>query len=61
MTGIGKTNQLQSTRGTTDGSYTNVFNDVGLPIIATTTVTNQLDEGSAINATSLYYRVWLVP
>ena len=62
MMGPGKTNALQWTAGTGDGSYqTNGFTDL---FIVTNTVgftTNHLDVGGATNTPSRYYRVRLVP
>ena len=62
MTGVGKTNALQWTAGTVDGSYqTNGFVDAFMVTNTTGTVTNYLDAGAATNFPSRYYRVRLVP
>jgi PKD repeat protein len=62
MTGIGKTNALQATAGTADGSYsTNDFADIFTVTNATGLLTNYLDVGAATNVPSRFYRVRLVP
>lgn len=60
--GPGKTNALQETAGTSDGSYeTNDFTDVVIITNTVGTITNYLDLGAATNQPALYYRVRLVP
>ena len=62
MTGIGRTNALQWTAGTSDGSYeTNDFTDLFIVTNTISSVTNYLDLGAATNSPSRYYRVHLVP
>jgi len=62
MPGSGTTNALQSTAGTTDGSYeTNDFTDLFIVTNTLGTVTNYLDLGAATNFPARYYRVRLVP
>ncbi len=62
MTGIGKTNALQTTAGTADGGYsTNDFADIFTVTNTTGLFTNYLDVGAATNIPSRYYRVRLVP
>lgn len=59
-----KTNFLQATSGTADGSYSNNFTDISPVIIAPgagSIITNYLDVGGATNRPSRYYRVRLVP
>jgi hypothetical protein len=60
--GSGKTNALQRTAGTVDGSYaTNNFADVFTVTNTVGATTNYLDVGAAISAPTRYYRVRLVP
>ena len=62
MTGLGRTNALQSTAGTGAGSYnTNGFADIFTVTNTTGAVTNYLDPNAATNFPSLFYRVRLVP
>ncbi len=62
MTGIGRTNALQSTAGSSNGSYdTNTFVDVFVVTNTLDTTTNYLDAGAATNSPIRYYRVRLVP
>ena len=62
MTGIGRTNALQVTAGTGDGSYaTNSFANLFIVTNTVGTVTNYLDVGGATNSPARYYRVRLVP
>lgn len=62
MTGIGKTNALQATAGTDDGSYsTNDFADIFIVTNTVDIITNYLDIGAATNTPARYYRVRLVP
>ena len=62
MTGVGRTNALQETAGTGDGSYqTNNFADIFTVTNTVGSVTNYLDVGAATNIPSRYYRVRLVP
>ena len=62
MTGIGKTNALQWTAGTSNGSYvTNSFANLFTVTNTTGTLTNYLDVGGATNKPARYYRVRLVP
>lgn len=61
-TGPGRTNALQSTTGTGDGSYdTNGFAAIFTVTPTTGTVTNYLDPNATTNLPALYYRVRLVP
>ncbi len=60
MTGPGKTNALERSTGTANGSYSNNFAAI-TNIITTGTSTNVLDLGAATNGLALYYRVRLVP
>jgi hypothetical protein len=61
MTGLGKTNALQWTAGTGDGSYdTNGFTAI-FTVTNTVAVTNYLDVNAATNFPSRYYRVRLAP
>ncbi len=59
--GSGKTNALQATAGSIDGSYSNNFIDLFVVTNTVGSVTNYLDTGAATNAPSRYYRVRLVP
>ena len=60
--GSGRTNALQRTSGTADGSYsTNNFADIFTVTNTVGTVTNYLDVGGATNRPARYYRVRLVP
>ena len=60
--GVGKTNALQATAGTVNGSYaTNNFANIFIVTNAVTTSTNYTDVGAATNFPSRYYRVRLVP
>jgi hypothetical protein len=60
--GSGKTNALQRTAGTGNGSYqTNNFADLFIVTNTLRTVTNYLDVGGATNTPARYYRVRLVP
>jgi polygalacturonase len=62
MSGVGKTNALQWTAGTGDGSYqTNAFADLFIVTNTVGTTTNYLDAGGATNFPARYYRVRLVP
>jgi T5SS/PEP-CTERM-associated repeat protein len=62
MTGIGKTNALQVTSGTGNGSYaTNNFADIFVITNTVGSTTNFLDVGAATNSPARYYRVRLVP
>jgi len=62
MTGIGKTNALQWTAGTGNGSYaTNNFADLFIVTNTVGTTTNFLDPGAITNSPARYYRVRLVP
>lgn len=62
MTGVGRTNALQRTAGTGDGSYdTNGFAVVFTVTNTISTLTNYLDLGAATNVPSRYYRIRLVP
>jgi T5SS/PEP-CTERM-associated repeat protein len=62
MMGSGKTNALQRTAGTVNGSYqTNNFTDLFIVTNTLGAVTNYLDVGGATNAPARYYRVRLVP
>ena len=62
MTGLGKTNAVQSTAGTGDGSYdTNGFTSIFTVTNTVGTTTNYLDLGTATNNPAWYYRVRLVP
>ncbi len=62
MMGPGKTNALQWTTGTGDGSYqTNSFADLFIVTNTIGSVTNYLDAGAATNIPSRFYRVRLVP
>jgi sugar lactone lactonase YvrE len=62
MTGIGRTNALQSTAGNSNGNYdTNAFVDVFVVTNTLSTTTNYLDAGAATNSPIRYYRVRLVP
>ncbi len=59
--GSGKTNALQQTPGTGNGSYqTNGFADIFIVTNTVGTVTNYLDVGGATNFPARYYRVRLV-
>lgn len=63
-TTAGKTNVVQATAGLADGSYTNNFADISLPLIVSgngQVTTNYLDLGAATNLPARYYRVRLVP
>ena len=61
-TGIGQTNALQATAGTSNGSYaTNNFANIFSVTNTVTTSTNYTDVGAATNFPSRYYRVRLVP
>lgn len=60
MTGIGRTNALQSAAGD-GGYYTNGFADIFTVTNAVGTTTNYLDIGAATNVPSRYYRIRLVP
>jgi hypothetical protein len=62
MTGVGKTNALQWTAGTGNGSYaTNTFANLFIVTNTTGTTTNYLDVGGATNRPARFYRVRLVP
>jgi hypothetical protein len=62
MTGLGRTNALQQTAGTGDGSYdTNGFAASFIVTNAVGTTTNYLDVGAATNVPARYYRVRLIP
>ena len=62
MTGIGKTNALQRTRGDADGNYnTNSFADIFSVTNTVGSITNYPDADAATNQPSLYYRIRLVP
>ena len=61
MMGNGRTNALQATAGSIDGSYSNNFIDLFVVTNTVGSVTNYLDTGAATNAPSRYYRVRLVP
>jgi hypothetical protein len=61
MTGIGKTNALERSAGTANGSYSNNFTDIFTVANAVGSVTNYLDIGAATNFPALYYRIRLVP
>jgi hypothetical protein len=62
MMGPGKTNALQWTAGTGDGSYqTNGFADLFAVTNTVGSVTNYLDVGGATNVPARYYRIRLVP
>jgi len=62
MMGPGKTNALQRTTGTGNGSYqTNGFTTIFTVTNTTGTTTNYLDVGAATNFPSRFYRVRLVP
>jgi hypothetical protein len=62
MMGPGKTNALQVTSGTGDGSYqTNGFANLFIVTNTVGTITNYVDVGGATNKPSRYYRVRLVP
>jgi hypothetical protein len=62
MTGIGKTNALQWTGGTGNGSFaTNNFANLFIVTNTVGTTTNYLDVGGATNKPARYYRVRLVP
>jgi hypothetical protein len=64
LTTGGKTNVVQFTNGTANGSYSNNFSDLS-PVIVPDgvglTSTNYLDVGGATNFPARYYRVRLVP
>jgi hypothetical protein len=61
-TGPGKTNALQSTAGTGNGSYDpNGFTSIFTVTNTVGTTTNYLDVGTATNNPASYYRVRLVP
>jgi hypothetical protein len=58
----GKTNALQATAGTGNGSYqTNSFANLFIVTNTVGTTTNYLDIGGATNKAARYYRVRLVP
>jgi hypothetical protein len=62
MMGSGKTNALQVTSGTGDGSYqTNSFANLFTITNTVGILTNYLDVGGATNKPTRYYRVRLVP
>jgi hypothetical protein len=62
ITGINRTNALQSTAGDASGSYsTNNFTDIFTVTNTVGSVTNYLDPGAATNFPSRFYRVRLVP
>ncbi len=61
MTGIGRTDALQSAPGDAGGSYSNNFNDLFVVTNTVGTTTNYLDRGAATNFPLRYYRVRLVP
>lgn len=60
ITGIGKTNALQRSSGSS-GSFSNNFTDIFTVTNTTGTATNYLDVGAATNVPALYYRVRVVP
>lgn len=60
--GNGRTNALQFSAGTGDGSYaTNNFADLFIVTNTVGNATNYLDTGAATNVPSRYYRIRLVP
>jgi hypothetical protein len=61
MTGTGKTNALERSTGTSNGSYSNNFAAIFTATNTTGTTTNFLDVGAATNAPAFYYRVRLLP
>lgn len=61
QTAPGKTNALESSPGTANGSYSNNFATIFTVTNTVGTTTNCLDVGAATNFPSLYYRVRLVP
>jgi hypothetical protein len=62
ITGIGKTNALQSTTGGANGGYvTNNFVDIFTVTNTVGSVTNFADPDAATNFPALYYRVRFVP
>ena len=62
MMGPGKTNALQATAGSGDGSYsTNTFADIFIVTNTVGSVTNHIDVGAVTNTPARYYRVRLVP
>jgi hypothetical protein len=63
-TAAGKSNLIQFTKGTANGSYSNNFADLSPVIIVSgvgLTSTNYLDVGGATNKPARYYRARLVP
>lgn len=62
MMGSGRTNALQWTAGTGNGSYqTNNFANLFIVTNTVGTITNYTDIGGATNKPTRYYRVRLVP
>ncbi len=59
--GPGKTNALERTAGTANGSYSNNFTAIFTVTNTVGSVTNYLDIGAATNVPAFYYRVRLVP
>jgi hypothetical protein len=60
-TGIGKTNALERSTGTINGSYSNNFTAIFTATNIVGATTNYLDVGAATNVPALFYRVRLVP
>jgi len=60
MTGVGKTNALERTAGSS-GNFSNNFSAVFTATNTVGTTTNYLDVGAATNVPAFYYRVRLVP
>ncbi len=61
MTAAGKTNALERSTGTANGSYSNNFAAIFAVTNTVGTTTNYLDVGAATSFPSQYYRVRLVP
>jgi thrombospondin type 3 repeat protein len=61
MTGLGKTNALERTAGTANGSYSNNFAAIFTVTNTVGNSTNYLDVSAATNTPAQYYRVRLVP
>ena len=61
MTGPGKTNALERSPGTANGSYSNNFAAIFTVTNTVGSTTNYFDVGAATNFPAFYYRVRLVP